>query len=165
MNASCLDEKGRFKSCPYRVYTDEHKAVLRGQGDFTSQCFYPCIGEGCIAYHVGVCLRLAAALKEDLKMTNDERRPTGLLHSADELRQLIRENPTLPLIVFAGEEANSGDYSYMSCSYVKAYKENISTALKASTTVCASPTGTSSRKPSQIVLPTGIAPMRSLTLL
>ena len=33
-------------------------------------------------------------------MTNDERRPTGLLHSADELRQLIRENPTLPLIVF-----------------------------------------------------------------
>lgn len=45
MNASCLDEKGRFKSCPYRVYTDEHKAVLRGQGDFTSQCFYPCIGE------------------------------------------------------------------------------------------------------------------------
>lgn len=55
-------------------------------------------------------------------MTNDERRPTGLLHSADELRQLIRENPTLPLIVFAGEDANSGDYSYMSCSYIKAYK-------------------------------------------
>lgn len=55
-------------------------------------------------------------------MTNDERRPTGLLHSADELRQLIRENPTLPLIVFAGEEANIGDYSYMSCSYIKAYK-------------------------------------------
>lgn len=36
MNASCLDEKGRFKSCPYRVYTDEHKAILRGQGDFVS---------------------------------------------------------------------------------------------------------------------------------
>lgn len=67
MNASCLDEKGRFKSCPYRVYTDEHKAILRGQGDSTSQCFYPCIGEGCVAYHVGVCLRLAAALKEELK--------------------------------------------------------------------------------------------------
>lgn len=32
-------------------------------------------------------------------MTNDERRPTGLLHSADELRQLIRANPTLPLTV------------------------------------------------------------------
>lgn len=41
MNASCVDEKGRFKSCPYRVYTDEHKAILRGQGDFTSQCFLP----------------------------------------------------------------------------------------------------------------------------
>lgn len=37
-------------------------------------------------------------------MTNDERHPTGLLHSADELRQLIRENPALPLLVFAGEE-------------------------------------------------------------
>lgn len=55
-------------------------------------------------------------------MTNGERRPTGLLHTADELRQLIRNNPTLPLLVFAGEEANSGDYSYMSCSYIKAYK-------------------------------------------
>lgn len=55
-------------------------------------------------------------------MTNEERRPTGLLHSADELRQLIHENPTLPLLVFAGEDANTGDYSYMSCSYIKAYK-------------------------------------------
>lgn len=27
MNASCLDEKGRFKSCPYRVYTDEHNCL------------------------------------------------------------------------------------------------------------------------------------------
>lgn len=44
-------------------------------------------------------------------MTNDEHRPTGLLHTADELRQLIRNNPTLPLLVFAGEEANSGDYT------------------------------------------------------
>lgn len=35
-------------------------------------------------------------------MTNEERRPTGLLHTADELRQLIRNNPTLPLLVFAG---------------------------------------------------------------
>lgn len=28
MNASCLDEKGRFKSCPYRVYTDEEFDAL-----------------------------------------------------------------------------------------------------------------------------------------
>lgn len=50
-------------------------------------------------------------------MTNDERHPTGLLHSADELRQLIRENPALPLLVFAGEEANSGDYARPSWLY------------------------------------------------
>lgn len=29
MNASCLDEKGRFKSCPYRVYTDEQGGTAR----------------------------------------------------------------------------------------------------------------------------------------
>ena len=40
-------------------------------------------------------------------MTPNECKPSGLLHSADELRQLIRENPTLPLLVFAGENANS----------------------------------------------------------
>ena len=58
-------------------------------------------------------------------MTNDERRPTGLLHSSDELRELIIENPKLPIIVFAVDCANSGDYSYMSCSYIKAYIEDL----------------------------------------
>ena len=55
-------------------------------------------------------------------MTNKERKPTGLLHSADELKQLIVENPALPILVFAGDNANNGDYSYMSCSYVSAKK-------------------------------------------
>lgn len=55
-------------------------------------------------------------------MTNKERKPSGLLHSADELKQLIAENPDLPIVVFAGDDANTGDYSYMSCSYIKAYK-------------------------------------------
>ena len=55
-------------------------------------------------------------------MTNKERKPSGLLHSADELKQLIAENPDLPILVFAGDDANTGDYSYMSCSYIKAYK-------------------------------------------
>lgn len=55
-------------------------------------------------------------------MTNKERKPSGLLHSADDLKQLIAENPDLPILVFAGDDANTGDYSYMSCSYIKAYK-------------------------------------------
>ena len=38
MNASCLDEKGRFKSCPYRVYTDEH--MLCGIYDSQSAIFF-----------------------------------------------------------------------------------------------------------------------------
>ena len=53
-------------------------------------------------------------------MTNEERKPTGLLHSTDELKQLIVENPDLPIIVFAGDSANNGDYGFMSCSRVRA---------------------------------------------
>lgn len=55
-------------------------------------------------------------------MTDFERKPTGLLRSADELRELIIMNPSLPIIIFAGEDSNNGDYSYTSCSYIKAYK-------------------------------------------
>lgn len=46
-------------------------------------------------------------------MRDEEKRPTRLLHSADDLRQLILDHPDLPLIVFASDDANSGDYSYM----------------------------------------------------
>ena len=53
-------------------------------------------------------------------MNEYEKKSTGLLHATDELRQLILENPELPLLVFAGEDCNSGDYSYMSCSSVTA---------------------------------------------
>lgn len=64
MNAMCLDDKGQFKACPYRVFTEEHKAIMRGSGDCISQRFYPCIGEECIGYHVGICLRAHEALME-----------------------------------------------------------------------------------------------------
>lgn len=54
-------------------------------------------------------------------MTLDECKPTGLLHATDELRQLVIDHPDLPLLVFAGEDANDGgDFSYMSCSRVTA---------------------------------------------
>ncbi len=49
-------------------------------------------------------------------MLERERRPTSLLTATDELRQLILDNPGVPLLVFAGEDCNSGDYRYMSCS-------------------------------------------------
>jgi hypothetical protein len=50
-----------------------------------------------------------------------ERVSTGLATSATELRQLIIDNPGLPLLVFAGEDANcGGDYNYTSCSRVRA---------------------------------------------
>lgn len=53
-------------------------------------------------------------------MKQGESKPTGLLAATDELRRLILENPNLPLLVFAGEDCNIGDYSYMACSNVRA---------------------------------------------
>lgn len=44
-----------------------------------------------------------------------------LLNSTAELRKLIIENPDLPLIVFAGDEANNEGYSSAYCSKVFAY--------------------------------------------
>ena len=54
-------------------------------------------------------------------MEQIERKASGLACPADNLRKLILDNPSLPLLVFAGEDANcGGDYSYMSCSRVNA---------------------------------------------
>ena len=53
-------------------------------------------------------------------MTEYEKRPTGLLKSGAGLRQMLLDYPDLPLLVFAGEDANSGDYYYMSCCSVNA---------------------------------------------
>jgi len=41
-------------------------------------------------------------------------------HSTDELRELILKNPDLPMLVFAGEECNNGEWSYMCCTTVRA---------------------------------------------
>lgn len=53
-------------------------------------------------------------------MTNKERKQTGLLHSTDELKRLILEHQELPILVLAGDNANIGDYGFMSCSRVRA---------------------------------------------
>lgn len=51
---------------------------------------------------------------------------TGLIHDATELRKLIAENPDLPIVVLAGEEANNcGDYYWMYCSEVSANPDEI----------------------------------------
>lgn len=55
-------------------------------------------------------------------MTEKEKTSTNLLHSTEDLRKLIIDNPDLPLLVFAGEDANhNGDYPYMSCSCIIPY--------------------------------------------
>ena len=47
------------------------------------------------------------------------------IHNTEVLRKLILENPDLPLLVFAGEEANGGDYSWMCCTDVSAEKGEV----------------------------------------
>ena len=48
-----------------------------------------------------------------------------ILHETEALKKLIIENPDLPLLVFAGEDANIGDYSYMCCEYVRVEKGEV----------------------------------------
>lgn len=54
-------------------------------------------------------------------MTEQEKHPNGYLIDTSELRKLIVDNPELPLLVSAGEDANIGDYNYMVCANVDAY--------------------------------------------
>lgn len=41
-----------------------------------------------------------------------------LAKKTDELKKLILENPDLPIVVIAGEEANAGDHSWAFCSSI-----------------------------------------------
>lgn len=41
-----------------------------------------------------------------------------LTKNTDELKRLIAEHPDYPIAVLAGEEANSGDFSWMYCSNI-----------------------------------------------
>lgn len=58
-------------------------------------------------------------------MTNKERKPGGLLFSADKLKHLIAENPDLPILVFVGSDTTTGDYTVASCNYVSAAKGEV----------------------------------------
>lgn len=42
----------------------------------------------------------------------------GLIHDATKLRKLIAENPDLPIVVLAGEEANHGEWGWEYCNDV-----------------------------------------------
>lgn len=44
--------------------------------------------------------------------------PLELTKNSQELRNLILDNPELPIVVVAGDGANDGDYSWMYCSSV-----------------------------------------------
>lgn len=52
-------------------------------------------------------------------------RSYSLTQKSDELKKLILENPNLPIVVLAGEETNIGDYSWMFCSKISFYIDEI----------------------------------------
>ena len=51
-------EKGPYMYCPFRVFRQEHPALMKGQGATTTESFYKCMGKECAAYYQGGCLRL-----------------------------------------------------------------------------------------------------------
>lgn len=52
-------------------------------------------------------------------------RTYSLTHSSDELKKLIFENPDLPIVVLAGEEASSYDFYWTYCSSVSCHISEI----------------------------------------
>ena len=48
-----------------------------------------------------------------------------LTQKTDELKKLILENPDLPIVVLAGEEANSGDHCWMFCNSISFHIDEI----------------------------------------
>lgn len=55
-------------------------------------------------------------------------KPLHLTFGTDELKKLIAEHPDYPIVVLAGEDANSGYFSTMFCSDVRVNVEEILTA-------------------------------------
>lgn len=51
-------------------------------------------------------------------MNKSEKLPTGFAQSTKTLRELILENPDLPLVMLATDEANDGEWSMKFCSKV-----------------------------------------------
>ena len=39
----------------------------------------------------------------------------GLAHKSDKLKKLIMENPDLPIVVLASDDANNGDWCWQYC--------------------------------------------------
>lgn len=42
----------------------------------------------------------------------------SFIHDCKNIREILCKNPTLPVVVLAGDDANSGDFDFVSCSRV-----------------------------------------------
>ena len=55
---------------------------------------------------------------QNKKKAVEQMREYGLIHDSTELRKLMQENPGLPIIVCAREEANGGEWAWQYCADV-----------------------------------------------
>lgn len=62
----CTKNDGTPRLCPYRVFKEEHKAMLKGSGDVWSETFYNCMKTLCVAYNKSSdeCMRVKAGEQE-----------------------------------------------------------------------------------------------------
>lgn len=58
-------------------------------------------------------------------MTPGKILPLNLAKNTEELRRLILENPDLPIVVLASEDANCGDYGWQYCAKISVGIEQI----------------------------------------
>ena len=55
---------------------------------------------------------------EKLKIQEREKMNVPYIGQGEILKEIIRDNPRLPLVYLASDEANTGDYSFMFCQTV-----------------------------------------------
>lgn len=58
-------------------------------------------------------------------MNDDKKKSIGVVHDSNHLRQLIKENPDLPIVVLVGEEAATDEFAYTYCTRVSATVGNV----------------------------------------
>ena len=58
-------------------------------------------------------------------METEQKLPAWLFHSTENLRKLILENPELPIVVLATEDAYSDDYPNTVCSKISCHIDDV----------------------------------------
>lgn len=64
-----IDRSGKDKICPYGVHDENQARVEMTAAGLRERTVFPCIGERCAAFHLGVCLIATQTLLEIMRPT------------------------------------------------------------------------------------------------